>query len=240
MLDNIKNITNKIFWILVFLFMLYQQRIHSQIPTVNKVNKKYDVWQIDRINHNWPKRKRDFRPQLFYLFFSRYKKRNHNNWRQHIPIETTSNYVVRPQVETFRDTMSGLLKSKSLEYAFQKVSIGWYLHYQKKILDKRNQIRKEIDVLSDKGGPTWYVKNEFVKINQYVDGIKNSLMDDTEKQKGFSQSLIQYHRLLHSINARKSLVDLKNQNNSLIDKERIQTYLKTAETFSQKIKNITW
>ncbi|MCY3998988.1 MAG: hypothetical protein OXC92_06395 [Flavobacteriaceae bacterium] len=240
MLNNIKNINDKYFWYVPLLFILTQPSVYSQVPGVNKVNKKYQVWQINRINYNWPKRKRDFRPQLFYLFFSKYKRRNHNNWRQYVPIETSSNYVIRPQVETFRDTMASLLKAKSVEYAFQKISIGWMLHYKKQIRDKQNHIRNEIDDLSHKGWSTVLIEQEFEKINQYVDGIKKALLNEIEKQKGFSKALTDYQRLLNAIHANKRRMELINQNELWINKEPINTYVKTDETFSQNIQSITW
>ncbi len=238
MLNNIKN--KNCFWYIFLLFILIQPNIRSQIPGVQKVNKKYQVWQINRINYNWPKRKRDFRPQLFYLFFSKYKKRNHNNWRQYVPIETSSNYVIRPQVQTYRDTIASLLKAKSIEYAFQKVSIGWMLHYKKQIRDKQDHIQNKIDDLSSEGWSTVLIEHEFEKINQYVDGIKNALLKETEKQKGFSKALGDYQQLINGIHANRQLMALKNKNSVFMNRDPIKTYLKTHEIFNQNIQSITW
>lgn len=240
MTKNIKNKSKKPFWILFLFTMLMPYLIYSQIPGYQRVNKKYEVWQINRINYNWPKRKRDFRPQLFYLFFRKYKKRNHNNWRQYVPIETVSNHVIRPQVETFRDTMSGLLKTRTIQYAFQKISVGWYLHYQKQILDKRKQLTKEIDALSNQGSIRIMIENEFHQINQTVDGIRNALMDDIEKQKGFAQAIVQYDQLLHTVQACQILEDIKNEKNDWIHQKPIQVYVQSSETYGQAIESIIW
>ena len=223
----------------IFLDLVPPKSVVSQLP-VTKVNKKYDVWQINRLNLNWPDSKKDFRPQLFYLFFSKYKKRNHNNWRQYVPIGITTNQIVRPQVEEFRDSVASMLEKRTLDYAYQKISFGWHFHYRKLIKHKRSQVAKEIKLLNRKGGSIKYPSAELERINQYVDGIRNSLMQDIEKQKSYVQALGDYKRLLSAIEARRNLIDLKDETLSIFGKDRPKTYLNSAQLFQQKMEKIQW